>query len=132
MTLGGCYGTRNDTVRDLREQKGKRVLFETMCFTTQESAAAEEAGIDTMKLRCNPRSPQLTAESRRAASHTLMAFAIPQPAVPHARYSEVSWTVECDGARAARQAAREASASLPSSVTRASSSNLTFAFPPPA
>ncbi len=27
MTLGGAYGTRNYTVKDLREQKGVRVLF---------------------------------------------------------------------------------------------------------
>ena len=26
MTLGGAYGTRNYTVKDLRDQKGKRVL----------------------------------------------------------------------------------------------------------
>ena len=30
MTLGGAYGTRNYTVKDLRDQKGKRVLVETL------------------------------------------------------------------------------------------------------
>ncbi|GIT53192.1 MAG: hypothetical protein Ct9H300mP16_03520 [Pseudomonadota bacterium] len=32
MTLGGAYGTRNYTVKDLRAQKGKRVLVETFLF----------------------------------------------------------------------------------------------------
>ena len=51
MTLGGAYGTRNYTVRDLRDQKGKRVLVETLPFSPEEAAAAEEAGVDTMKVR---------------------------------------------------------------------------------
>ena len=29
MTLGGAYGTRNYTVKDLRDLKGRRVLVET-------------------------------------------------------------------------------------------------------
>ncbi len=32
MTLGGAYGTRNYTVKDLRDLKGKRVLVETLPF----------------------------------------------------------------------------------------------------
>ena len=43
MTLGGAYGTRNFTVKDLKDQKGKRVLVETLPFTTDEASAAEEA-----------------------------------------------------------------------------------------
>ncbi len=43
MTLGGAYGTRNYTVKDLRDLKGKRVLTETLPFTPEEAAAAEEA-----------------------------------------------------------------------------------------
>lgn len=77
MTLGGQYGTRNYTVRDLRDQKGKRVLVETLAFTPEEAAAAEEAGIDTMKVRFDPKAPQLAAEIRRAAPHTFLAFAVP-------------------------------------------------------
>lgn len=77
MTLGGHYGTRNYTVKDLRDQKGKRVLVETLCFTAEEAAAAEEAGIDTMKVRFDPKAPQLTAEIRRAAPNTFMAFSVP-------------------------------------------------------
>ena len=34
MTLGGAYGTRNYTVKHLRDQKGKRVLVETLPFTS--------------------------------------------------------------------------------------------------
>lgn len=77
MTLGGHYGTRNYTVKDLRDQKGKRVLVETLCFSAEEAAAAEEAGIDTMKVRFDPKAPQLTAEIRRAAPNTFMAFSVP-------------------------------------------------------
>ena len=41
MTVGGAYGTRNYTVKDLRDQKGKRVLCETLPFSPEEAAAAE-------------------------------------------------------------------------------------------
>ena len=61
MTLGGAYGTRIYTVKDLRDQKGKRVLVETLPFTPEEAAAAEEAGIDTMKVRFDPKRPELAA-----------------------------------------------------------------------
>lgn len=77
MTLGGAYGTRNYTVKDLRELKGKRVLTETLPFTPEEAAAAEEAGIDTMKVRFDPKRPELPAEIRRAAPHTFMSFSVP-------------------------------------------------------
>ncbi len=78
MTLGGAYGTRNYTVKDLRDLKGKRVLTETLPFTPEEAAAAEEAGIDTMKVRFDPRQPSaLTAEIRKAAPHTFMSFSVP-------------------------------------------------------
>ena len=50
MSLGGAYGTRNYTVKDLRDCKGKRVLVETLPFSPEEAMAAEEAGIDTMKV----------------------------------------------------------------------------------
>ncbi|MFV0295494.1 MAG: 3-methyl-2-oxobutanoate hydroxymethyltransferase [Hyphomicrobiaceae bacterium] len=77
MTLGGHYGTRNYTVRDLRDQKGKRVLVETQPFSAEEAAAAEAAGIDTMKVRFDPKSPNSAAEIRRAAPNTFMAFSVP-------------------------------------------------------
>jgi len=77
MTLGGHYGTRNYTVKDLRDQKGKRVLVETLPFSPEEAAAAEEAGIDTMKVRFDPKAPQSAAEIRRAAPNTFMAFSVP-------------------------------------------------------
>ena len=78
MTLGGVYGMRNYTVKDLRDLKGKRVLTETLPFTPEEAAAAEEAGIDTMKVRFDPRRPsELTAEIRKAAPHTFMSFSVP-------------------------------------------------------
>ena len=76
MTLGGAYGTRNYTVKDLRDQKGKRTLVETLPFSAEEAAAAEEAGIDTMKVRFDPTQPDLAAAVRRAAPNTFMAFSV--------------------------------------------------------
>lgn len=77
MTLGGAYGTRNYTVKHLRDQKGKKVLVETLAFSAEEAIAAEEAGIDTMKVRFDPREPGSAAEIRRAAPNTFMAFSVP-------------------------------------------------------
>ena len=77
MTLGGAYGTRNHTVKGLRDRKRKRVLVETLPFSPEEAAAAEEAGIDTMKVRFDPRRPELAAAIRRAAPDTFMAFSVP-------------------------------------------------------
>lgn len=81
MTLGGAYGTRNYTVKNLRDQKGKRVLVETLPFSPEEAAAAEEAGIDTMKVRFDPKQPELAAQIRRAAPNTFMSFSVPLIAV---------------------------------------------------
>ena len=77
MTLGGAYGTRNYTVKNLRDCKGKRVLVETLPFSPEEAAAAEEAGIDTMKVRFDPGRPDLAAAVRQAAPNTFMAFSVP-------------------------------------------------------
>ena len=77
MTLGGAYGTRNYTVKDLRDQKGVRVLVETVPFSPEEAAAAEEAGIDTMKVRFDPSNPEPAIAMRRAAPNTFMAFSVP-------------------------------------------------------
>jgi 3-methyl-2-oxobutanoate hydroxymethyltransferase len=77
MTLGGAYGTRNYTVKDLRDVKGQRVLTETLPFSVEEAAAAEAAGIDTMKVRFDPKRPELASEIRRAAPNTFMSFSVP-------------------------------------------------------
>ena len=77
MTLGGAYGTRNYTIKDLRAQKGKRVLVETLPFSPEEAAAAEEAGIDTMKVRFDPKQPDPAAAIRAAAPNSFMAFSVP-------------------------------------------------------
>lgn len=77
MTLGGAYGLRNYTVKDLRDQKGKRVLVETLPFSVEEAIAAETAGIDTMKVRFDPKQPALAAAIRQAAPKTFMAFSVP-------------------------------------------------------
>jgi len=77
MTLSGAYGTRNYTVKGLRDQKGKRVLVETLPFSVAEAMAAEEAGIDTMKVRFDPNMPGPAADIRKAAPNTFMAFSVP-------------------------------------------------------
>jgi 3-methyl-2-oxobutanoate hydroxymethyltransferase len=77
MTLAGAYGTRNYTVKDLRDCKGKRVLSETVPFSVEEAAAAEAAGIDTMKVRFDPKRPETAAAIRKAAPNTFMSFSVP-------------------------------------------------------
>src|SRR5690606_12654026 len=77
MTLSGAYGTRNYTVKDLRDLKGKRVLTETLPYSPEEAAAAEEAGIDLMKVRFDPKQPELAARIRKAAPNTFMSFSVP-------------------------------------------------------
>jgi 3-methyl-2-oxobutanoate hydroxymethyltransferase len=76
MTMGGQYATRNYTIKHLRSLKGKVVLTETMPFTTKEAAAAEEAGIDTLKVRFDPKNPAGAIELRKAAPNTFMTFCI--------------------------------------------------------
>lgn len=76
MTLGGAYATRNYTVRHLRDLKGVRVLTETMPFTTDEAAAAEDAGIDTLKVRFDPENPASSIAIRQAAPNTFMTFTL--------------------------------------------------------
>ena len=61
----------------LRDQKGKQVLVETLPFSVEEAMAAEEAGIDTMKVRFDPNMPGPAAEIRKAAPNTFMAFSVP-------------------------------------------------------
>jgi len=77
MTLGGAYGTRNYTVKDLRDCKGQKILTETLPFSPEEASAAEEAGIDTMKARFDPAQPELVSAIRKAAPNTFMAFSVP-------------------------------------------------------
>lgn len=76
MTLGGAYATRNHTIKHLQDLKGKTVLTETMPFTTSEAAAAEEAGIDTLKVKFDPRDPASAIAIRKAAPNTFMTFCI--------------------------------------------------------
>jgi 3-methyl-2-oxobutanoate hydroxymethyltransferase len=76
MTLGGEYGTRNYTIKHLQSLKGKAVLTETMPFTTNEAAAAEEAGIDLLKVKFDPRGPASAIAIRKAAPNTFMTFCI--------------------------------------------------------
>jgi 3-methyl-2-oxobutanoate hydroxymethyltransferase len=76
MTLGGTFATRNYTVKHLQELKGKTVLTETMPFTISEAVAAEQAGIDLMKVKFDPSNPASAIAIRKAAPHTFMTFCI--------------------------------------------------------
>ncbi len=77
MTLGGQYATRNHTVKHLQDLKGRTVLTETMPFTTSQAVAAEEAGIDTLKVKFDPGNPADAIAMRAAAPHTFMTVCIP-------------------------------------------------------
>ena len=46
-------------------------------FYPEEAAAAEEAGIDTMKVRFDPSNPTPAVAVRQAAPNTFMAFSVP-------------------------------------------------------
>ncbi|XZE33903.1 3-methyl-2-oxobutanoate hydroxymethyltransferase [Pirellulaceae bacterium SH501] len=76
MTLGGAYATRNYTIKHLQDLKGKAVLTETMPFTVNEAVAAEQAGIDLMKVKFDPSNPASAIAIRKAAPHTFMTFCI--------------------------------------------------------
>lgn len=76
VTMAGVYGLRNYTVKDIQEAKGLRQFVETLPFLPEEAAAAEEAGIDMMKVRFDPQAPQSTVEIRNAAQHTFMNYAM--------------------------------------------------------
>src|SRR4051812_43257685 len=77
MTVGGAYGTRDYTIKDLRDLKGRRGLCETVHFSIEEAAAVEEAGIDTMKVRFDPKTPELAIAIRKAAPNAFMPFSVP-------------------------------------------------------
>lgn len=95
MNMAGAYGLRNHTVKSIRDLKGVRQLVETLPFRPEEAAAAEAAGIDTMKVRCGrgrrsflsynyDRRGDWTGDTRRlafdirqAAPHTFMSFVLP-------------------------------------------------------
>ena len=74
--MGGEYGLRNYTIKHLQSLKGKAVLTETMPFTPNEAAAAEEAGIDTLKVKFDPKNPASAIAIRKAAPTTFMTFCI--------------------------------------------------------
>ena len=76
VSMSGAYGLRNYTIKDLRDLKGVRQLAETLPFSPEEAVAAEEAGIDTMKVRFDPKAPQSTLDLRSAAPHTFMNYAM--------------------------------------------------------
>jgi 3-methyl-2-oxobutanoate hydroxymethyltransferase len=77
MSGGGTYGTRNYTVKDLVDAKGRCTLTETVPFSVEEAKAAEAAGIDTLKVRFDANDPANAIAIRRAAPNTFMSFSVP-------------------------------------------------------
>ena len=75
--MAGAYGLRNHTVKSIQDLKGVRRLVETLPFLPEEAAAAEQAGIDTMKVRFVRGARESAIAIRRAAPHTFMSFTPP-------------------------------------------------------
>ena len=50
MTVGGAYGTRNYTVKDLRDQKGEKVMLETVPFSIEMVSACGQCSSKVIKL----------------------------------------------------------------------------------
>ena len=74
VSMTGTYGLRNYTVKDIQDLKGVRQLVQINPETPEEAAAAEEAGIDAIKMRFEPTAPQSAIERRQAAPHTFMTY----------------------------------------------------------
>ena len=70
-TFGGQPAYRNLTVADLRAEKGKKVFSQVTANTTEEAAAADEAGIDILTTNC-----PLTTTVRKGAPKTFLHTAI--------------------------------------------------------
>ena len=68
VSMTGAYGLRNYTIKDFRDLKGVRQLVQTNPETPEAAAAAEEAGIDAIKMRFDPKAPQSTIERRQAST----------------------------------------------------------------
>ncbi len=75
VSMTGAYGLRNYTVKDIQDLKGVRQLTQVNPVTPEEAAAAEEAGIDAIKMLMEPNAPQSAIDRRRAAPHTFMTYA---------------------------------------------------------
>lgn len=75
-SMTGEYGTRNFTVKDIIDGKGRRTLTQTLPFSVEDAEAAASAGIDLMKVRFDPAAPSFASEVRRAAPHTFMSFSM--------------------------------------------------------
>ena len=71
MTVGGAYGLRNYTVKDLRDVKGTRVLTETLPFSPEEAAALSAAGFVAVGLG----KARLRTETAALAACTWMSLA---------------------------------------------------------
>ncbi len=64
---------RQHIVEFMERAKGKRTLVETFSFCPAEATEAEEAGIDTMKVRIDPRPPEpaiVVRETRRRGAES--------------------------------------------------------------
>ena len=73
FSINNDLGYRNYTVRDIIELKGKKKLSQVRVTSSQEAAAAEEAGIDLLLTGPGPELPKI----RKAAAKTFMTVGVP-------------------------------------------------------
>ena len=77
VSMTGAYGYRNHTVKSIQELKGKEQLTQTLPFLVEEAVAAEEAEVDMLNVRYDPKNPVFARDIRRAAPNTFMSFVMP-------------------------------------------------------
>ena len=82
FSMTGELCLRNYTVKDIIDLKGDRQLTQTLPFTSNETKAAEDAGIDLINTRFNYFKQETAIEIRKSASKTFMSFVIPLLSVP--------------------------------------------------
>ncbi len=76
-SMSGGFVSRNHTVRDIVDLKGKRVLTQVLAASEEEAEAAEAAGIDMLNIRWNPDAPERSRSLRRAAGQMFTTFCMP-------------------------------------------------------
>lgn len=76
-SMTGGYISRNHTIRDVIDLKGKRPLSQILASCEEEAGAAQAAGIDMINVRWDPDQPQRSRAIRQAAGQTLTTFCMP-------------------------------------------------------
>ncbi len=76
-SMTGGYVSRNYSIRDVINLKGKRVLTQILAASEEEAEAANAAGIDLINVRWDPDNPGRSSAIRRAAGQMLTTFCMP-------------------------------------------------------